>query len=123
VAGFYVVTVGAALEQATHALREADRYRDYLLLHGLGVELTEALAEYWHARMRRELALKEGEGGGERYGFGYAACPDLEAQRTLFALLRPEAIGVTLTETMQMVPEMSTSAIVVHHPQACYFAI
>ena len=96
--------------------------------------MTDALAEYWHGVMRREM----GVGGtqaqnalgavtqnyqGSRYGFGYPACPDLEAHKPLFAFLKPEAIGITLTENMQMVPEQTTSAIVAHHPQAKYFAV
>ena len=98
------------------------------------MELTDALAEYWHEEMRRELGIggekPAGSSGyvvqeyrGSRYGFGYPACPDLDAHRDVFALLEPEAIGVTLTESMEMVPEQSTSAIVVHHPQAKYFAV
>jgi 5-methyltetrahydrofolate--homocysteine methyltransferase len=129
VAGFYVATIGDAFGRAAEALRTGGRYRDWLLMHGLGVELAEALAEHQHARMRRELGIGRprsadgAEGAGVRYAFGFAACPGIEAHRTLFALLRPERIGVTLTETMQMAPGPSTSAIVVHHPQACYFAI
>ena len=134
VAGFFVVSIGEALDRATHELYRENRYHDYLMLHGFGVEVTDALAEYWHAVMRRELGIAgcepsamEGyvtqEYQGSRFGFGYPACPDLEAHRPLFALLRPEAVGVTLTETMQMVPEQSTSAIIAHHPQAKYFAV
>jgi len=131
--GFFVVTIGAVLAEKTRALYEADSYHDYLMLHGLGVELTDALAEYWHERMRIELGLQQTAGDpaayvaqgyrGSRYGFGYPSCPDLEAHRPLFALLRPEEIGVVLTESCEMVPEMTTSAIVVHHPQAKYFAV
>jgi 5-methyltetrahydrofolate--homocysteine methyltransferase len=98
------------------------------------VEITDALAEYWHAVMRREMGVAEDEPEtvtgfvsqqyrGSRYGFGYPACPDLGAHRPLFALLQPEEIGVTLTDNMEMVPEQSTSAIVAHHPQAKYFAV
>jgi 5-methyltetrahydrofolate--homocysteine methyltransferase len=98
------------------------------------VEVTDALAEHWHAVMRRELGIAGSEPTGvagfvtqayqgSRYGFGYPSCPDLEAHRPVFAMLRPEALGVTLTENMQMVPEMSTSAIVAHHPQAKYFSV
>ena len=104
------------------------------MLHALSVELTDALAEYWHEVMRRELGIAEqkpsGPAGyvvqeyqGSRYGFGYPACPDLTAHRPVFELLRPETIGVTLTDIMEMVPEQTTSAIVAHHPQAKYFAI
>jgi 5-methyltetrahydrofolate--homocysteine methyltransferase len=134
IAGFFVATIGERFGQATRELFEANRYHDYLMLHALSVELTDALAEHWHEMMRRELGIAEQkpsgmegyvvqEYQGSRYGFGYPACPDLEAHRPVFELLRPEAIGVTLTETMEMVPEQTTSAIVAHHPQAKYFAI
>jgi 5-methyltetrahydrofolate--homocysteine methyltransferase len=134
ITGFFVATVGDRFGQATRELFEANRYHDYLMLHALSVELTDALAEYWHEVMRRELRIAEqkpsGPEGyvvqeyqGSRYGFGYPACPDLTAHRPVFELLRPEAIGVTLTETMEMVPEQTTSAILAHHPQAKYFAI
>ncbi len=134
VAGFFVVTTGEALDREAHALYGADRYRDYLMTHGFGVEVTDALAEYWHARMRRELGIAGSEPAdlngyvtqgyqGSRFGFGYPACPELEAHRPVFELLRPERIGVTLSETLQMVPEQTTSAIVAHHPQAKYFAV
>ncbi len=134
VAGFFVVSIGAAIDQEAHRLYAENRYHDYLMLHGFGVEVTDALAEYWHAVMRRELGIAQSEPPdmsgfvtqnyqGSRFGFGYPACPDMEAHRPVFALLRPEAIGVTLTETMQMVPEQSTSAIIAHHPQAKYFAV
>ncbi len=133
-AGFFVVTVGAEIDRAIHELYDANRYHDYLMLHGFSVELTDALAELWHEVMRRELGIDAHrpatvsgyatqEYQGSRYGFGYPACPDLEAHRAVFALLEPEAIGVTLTESMQMVPEQTTSAIVAHHPQAKYFAV
>ncbi len=131
--GFFVVTIGSKLAEKTRELYEADSYHDYLMLHGLGVELTDALAEYWHEQMRIEMGIQQQSADplayvaqgytGSRYGFGYPACPDLEAHRPLFALLQPEEIGVTLTESFEMVPEMSTSAIVVHHPQAKYFAV
>ncbi len=133
IAAFFVVTIGPRFAEETARLYEANAYHDYLMLHGLGVEITDALAEYWHAQMRREWGIGEGSTPvtgmitqsyqGSRYGFGYPACPDLEAQRPLFALLKPEAIGISLTENMLMVPEQSTSAIIVHHPQAKYFAV
>lgn len=133
-AGFFIVTVGDTIDRAIHELFAANRYHDYLMLHGFSVELTDALAEHWHEVMRRELGIDAHrpasvsgyatqEYQGSRYGFGYPACPDLDAHRAVFALLRPEAIGVTLTENMQMVPEQTTSAIVAHHPQAKYFAV
>ena len=134
VTGFFVATIGERFGQAARELFEANRYHDYLMLHGFGVELTDALAEYWHEVMRREIGIAgqmpsgpEGyvvqEYQGSRYGFGYPACPDLSAHLPVFELIRPDEIGVTLTETMEMVPEQTTSAIVAHHPQAKYFAV
>ncbi|MFO7578294.1 MAG: dihydropteroate synthase [Pelovirga sp.] len=131
--GFFVVTIGDRLAEITRQLYAADNYHDYLMLHGLGVELTDALAEYWHERMRVEMGIQLGQTDinayvaqgyqGSRYGFGYPSCPDLGAHEALFALLRPELIGVSLTESYEMVPEMTTSAIVAYHPQAKYFAV
>jgi 5-methyltetrahydrofolate--homocysteine methyltransferase len=133
VVAFTVVTMGEAASRATAQLFEADAYRDYLELHGLSVQLTEALAEYWHARIREELGLaafdstdmdyliaKQGY-RGSRYSFGYPACPDLEQQVQLMELLVPERIGVVLSEEFQLHPEQSTSAIIAHHPEAKYF--
>ena len=131
--GFFVVTIGDKLAVKTQELYAADSYHDYLMLHGLGVELTDALAEYWHEQMRIEMGIQAERGDmeayvaqgyqGSRYGFGYPACPDLGAHVPLFELLSPQDIGVSLTESFEMVPEMTTSAIVVHHPQAKYFAV
>ncbi|SEA14846.1 methionine synthase (B12-dependent) [Desulfuromusa kysingii] len=131
--GFFVVTIGDQLALRTKELYEADSYHDYLMIHGLGVELTDALAEYWHEQMRVEMGIQQERGSmeayvaqgyqGSRYGFGYPACPDMSAHQPLFELLKPEEMGVSLTESFEMVPEMSTSAIVAHHPQAKYFAI
>lgn len=131
--GFFVVTIGDKLAQRTQQLYAEDSYHDYLMLHGLGVELTDALAEYWHEQMRVELGLQKQRGAeegyiaqsyqGSRYGFGYPACPDLAAHDVLFKLLKPERIGVGLTESYEMVPEMTTSALIAHHPQAKYFAV
>jgi 5-methyltetrahydrofolate--homocysteine methyltransferase len=128
-----VVTMGNAASRATARLFEEDAYRDYLELHGLSVQLTEALAEYWHSRVRAELGFgdederdmdilisKQGY-RGSRYSFGYPACPDLELQVGLFGLLTPQRIGVELSEEFQIHPEQSTSAIIVHHPEAKYF--
>ncbi len=134
VAGFFVVTIGEQMGLETARLFEADAYHDYLMLHGFSVEATDALAEYWHSVMRREMGISGDETGdvaaavrqgyqGSRYGFGYPACPDLDIHQPLFAFLKPERIGISLTENMQMVPEQTTSAIVVHHPQAKYFAV
>ncbi len=134
VAGFFVVTIGETIDRQIHDLYTANAYHDYLMLHGFSVEVTDALAEYWHERMREELGVgthrpKNLSGyvvqdyQGSRYGFGYPSCPDLGAHGPVFTMLKPETIGVTLTENFQMVPEQSTSAIVVHHPQAKYFAV
>ncbi|MBL8928903.1 MAG: methionine synthase [Kineosporiaceae bacterium] len=132
VIAFQLVTMGSRVAEATADLFAADAYRDYLELHGLSVQLTEALAEYWHARVRAELGLGEQDDPelagilrqgyrGSRYSFGYPACPDLEDRSTLVALLRPERIGVKLSEELQLHPEQSTDAMVVHHPEAKYF--
>ena len=134
VAGFFVVSIGAKIGEEITKLYQADAYHEYLMLHGFSVEITDALAEYWHWIMRRELSLGGEEQGdvygavtqeyqGSRYGFGYPSCPDLDAHEPLFAFLKPEGIGISLTENMQMVPEQTTSAIVAHHPQAKYFAV
>ncbi|MBI5574832.1 MAG: methionine synthase [Deltaproteobacteria bacterium] len=134
VVAFFVVTVGERIGEAAHELFSADRYHDYLMLHAFGVEAADALAEYWHERIRAELGIggrkPSGPAGyivqeyqGSRYGFGYPSCPDLSAHKGVFDLLDPGAIGVTLTETMEMVPEHTTSAIIAHHPQAKYFAV
>ena len=131
VIAFQLVTMGSAVSQATAELFAGDSYRDYLELHGLSVQLTEALAEYWHARVRAELGLA-GDGGrdemirdqayrGSRYSFGYPACPDLADRAKLVDLLDPQRIGVTLSEELQLHPEQSTDALVVHHPEAKYF--
>ncbi|MEU3727668.1 vitamin B12 dependent-methionine synthase activation domain-containing protein, partial [Streptomyces sp. NPDC031705] len=132
VVGLQVVTVGSRIGKATAKLFEANAYRDYLELHGLSVQLAEALAEYWHARVRAEL----GFGGedpdkvedmfdlkyrGARFSLGYGACPDLEDRAKIADLLRPERIGVHLSEEFQLHPEQSTDAIVVHHPDVTYF--
>ncbi|CAB4668223.1 unannotated protein [freshwater metagenome] len=133
VVAFHIVTMGEAASRATAKLFEADNYRDYLELHGLSVQLTEALAEYWHARTREELGLQAEDNPdmetliakqgyrGSRYSFGYPACPDLDQQVQLMELLKPDRIGVELSEEFQLHPEQSTSAIIVHHPEAKYF--
>ena len=129
---FQIVTMGSAVSEATGTLFAANHYREYLELHGLSVQLTEALAEHWHARVREELnyrgedapelqAILDQGYRGSRYSFGYPACPDLEQQIQLCQLLEPERIGVELSEGFQLHPEQSTSAIIVHHPEAKYF--
>ncbi|HUW15476.1 MAG TPA: methionine synthase, partial [Actinomycetes bacterium] len=132
VVAFHVVTMGQRISEAAAELFAKNAYRDYVELHGLSVQLTEALAEYWHARVREELHLgaEDGDGldqilrqeyRGSRYSFGYPACPELEDQAVLVDLLHPERVGVTLSEEFQLHPEQSTSALVVHHPEAKYF--
>ncbi|MYR22690.1 vitamin B12 dependent-methionine synthase activation domain-containing protein, partial [Streptomyces sp. SID6137] len=132
VVGFQVVTVGSRIGEETAKLFEANAYRDYLELHGLSVQLAEALAEYWHARVRTELGISAADPAsmagmfrteyqGCRYSFGYPACPDLEDRAKIAALLEPERIGVHLSEEFQLHPEQSTDALVVHHPEAGYF--
>ncbi len=129
---FHVVTMGRAASDATAKLFDANRYREYLELHGVTVEMAEALAEYWHQRIRQELRIADQDAEqmealfdlgyrGARYSFGYPACPDLEQQSKIFELLDPGRIGVELSEEYQLHPEQSTSAIIVHHPEAMYF--
>jgi len=133
VVGFQLVTVGTKLSAATAELFAKDAYRDYLELHGLSVQLTEALAEYWHGRVREELGLAQFDPPeldgilkvgyrGCRYSFGYPACPDLDDRAKVVRLLRPERIGVVLSEEFQLVPEQSTDALIAHHPEARYFS-
>jgi 5-methyltetrahydrofolate--homocysteine methyltransferase len=130
----HVVTVGRKASEHSKRLYAADNYKDYLYFHGLSVESAEALAELWHKRIREELGIAAKDAAeikklfsqgyqGSRYSFGYPACPNLEDQAKLFELLQPERIGVTLTEEYQMEPEQSTSAIIVHHPDARYFNV
>jgi 5-methyltetrahydrofolate--homocysteine methyltransferase len=133
VVAFQLVTVGSRISEVTAELFASDSYRDYLELHGLSVQLTEALAEMWHGRIREELGFAQETSGevsevlahqayrGSRYSFGYPACPDLEDRAKIVELLAPERIGVSLSEGFQLVPEQATDAIVVHHPQAKYF--
>ncbi|GGT41846.1 methionine synthase [Streptomyces purpureus] len=132
VVGLQVVTVGSKIGEATAKLFEADSYRDYLELHGLSVQLAEALAEYWHARVRAELGFAGEDPAdvedmfalkyrGARFSLGYGACPDLEDRAKIAEMLQPERIGVHLSEEFQLHPEQSTDAIVIHHPEAKYF--
>ncbi len=134
VVGFQIVTVGSAVSERERALFASGDYQEYLFTHGMGVETAEALAEYWHLQMRRELGIDDQEPDdmrllfsaryhGARYSFGYPACPNLEDQTKLFELLRPEEVGLELTEEFMLSPEQSTSAILVHHPGAKYFNV
>jgi 5-methyltetrahydrofolate--homocysteine methyltransferase len=128
------VTVGQHASEVAREWFSRDRYQDYLYLHGFSVEITEALAEYVHKRIRHELGfgaddapdmhdlLKQGY-RGSRYSFGYPACPNLGDQRKILELLGAERIGVSLGEGDQLHPEQSTSALVILHPQAKYFSV
>ncbi|GAA2994008.1 methionine synthase [Kitasatospora sp. NPDC006786] len=132
VVGLQVVTMGNRISEAANELFAGNSYRDYLELHGLSVQLAEALAEFWHARVRYELGFS-GEDPqdvkdmfalkyrGARFSLGYGACPELEDRAKIADLLRPERIGVVLSEEFQLHPEQSTDAIVIHHPEAKYF--
>jgi len=134
VIGLTCVTVGSQISEVAKGLFEGDNYSEYLYLHGFGVESAEALAELWHKRMRQELGIG-GEDSpkirdlftqkyrGSRYSFGYPACPEMSDQEKLFRLLDPGRIGCVLTENWQIDPEQSTSALVVHHPEAKYFNV
>ncbi|MFD7459990.1 MULTISPECIES: methionine synthase [unclassified Streptomyces] len=132
VVGLQVVTVGSRIGEETAKLFASDSYRDYLELHGLSVQLAEALAEYWHARVRSELGFAGEDPAaiedmfalkyrGARFSLGYGACPNLEDRGKIADLLQPERIGVQLSEEFQLHPEQSTDAIVIHHPEAKYF--
>ncbi len=131
-AGFSVVTMGEVASEHSAKLFAGDRYQEYLFFHGLSVEMAEALAEYWHRRMREEWGFADEDGPslaglfrqqyrGSRYSWGYPACPDLEDQAKVADLLDIGRIGVTVSEEFQLHPEQTTSAIVVHHPEAKYF--
>jgi 5-methyltetrahydrofolate--homocysteine methyltransferase len=134
----HLVTMGQPIADYANELFAKDAYRDYLEVHGLGVQLTEALAEYWHRRIREELVFPAGEAvaaedpddveeffklgyRGARYSLGYGACPNLEDRTKIVELLEPGRIGVQLSEELQLHPEQSTDALVAHHPEAKYF--
>ncbi|HWE88587.1 MAG TPA: methionine synthase [Pseudonocardiaceae bacterium] len=138
VVAFQLVTMGQPIADHAQHLFDSDAYRDYLEVHGLGVQLTEALAEYWHRRVREELRFPGGRAvaaedpdsveeffslgyRGARFSLGYGACPNLDDRAKIVDLLEPERIGVKLSEESQLHPEQSTDAIVVHHPEAKYF--
>jgi 5-methyltetrahydrofolate--homocysteine methyltransferase len=134
VVAFHLVTVGRRASEYSAELFKSDNYADYLYFHGLSVESAEALAELWHQKIRQELGIGGQDSPvltelfhqayqGSRFSFGYPACPDLEDQAKLFELLQPARIDVELSEEFQLEPEQSTSAIIVHHPEAKYFSI
>jgi 5-methyltetrahydrofolate--homocysteine methyltransferase len=134
VVAFDLVTVGRRASEYSQELFKRDNYADYLYFHGLSVESAEALAEYWHKHIRLELGIADEDSKdlnklfrqgyqGSRFSFGYPACPNLEDQTKLFELLDPSRIDVELSEEFQLEPEQSTSAIIIHHPEARYFSI
>jgi 5-methyltetrahydrofolate--homocysteine methyltransferase len=131
-ASFMLVTMGNRVSERAHQLFSENRYTDYLMLHGLGVEMAEALAEMWHKRIRAELGFVDEDGPtltglfrqkyrGGRYSWGYPACPDLTDNAKVAALLESERIGVSVSEGFQLHPEQTTDAIICHHPKAKYF--
>ncbi|WP_415640913.1 vitamin B12 dependent-methionine synthase activation domain-containing protein, partial [Skermania piniformis] len=128
-----LVTMGQPIADFANELFAANSYRDYLEVHGIGVQLTEALAEYWHKRVRADLGIAGDDPAdvaeyfklgyrGARFSFGYAACPDLDDRAALVEFLGADRIGVTLSEELQLHPEQSTDAFVLHHPEAKYFS-
>ena len=133
VVALQLVTVGPRISQATGELFAKNAYREYLELHGLSVQLAEALAEYWHARIRDAMGIGGADPAGLdgilrvgyqgcRYSFGYPACPNLEDRAKMMRLLAPDRIGVSLSEEFQLAPEQSTDALIMHHPEAKYFS-
>ena len=133
IVGFMIVTLHKGLEAENIKLLAKDKYQDYFLLHGFAVELTDALAEYWHAWMRNEMGFADAKLSpqdyvvqkyrGSRYGFGYPACPDLSMNKTVCDLVHADTIDVSVTENYMLVPEVSTSALIAHHPKAKYFKV
>lgn len=134
VLGVQIVTVGREATEHCQRLFESGNYTDYLYLHGFSVEMAEALAEYWHKRVRTEWGIAAQDATdvkrlfaqgyqGSRYSFGYPACPNLEDQTLIMQLLEPEKIGITLSDEFMLEPEQSTSAIIVHHSEARYFDV
>jgi 5-methyltetrahydrofolate--homocysteine methyltransferase len=125
---------GSKIEEVTSKLFAANQYRDYYELNGLVMQLTEALAEFWHARIRSELGFASEEPKdkaglfkldyrGARFSLGYPACPDMEDRRKVTELLKPERMGVVLSDELMLHPEQSTDAFVFHHPEAKYFKV
>jgi 5-methyltetrahydrofolate--homocysteine methyltransferase len=133
-AAFHIVSAGARVSERTAELFEADAYAEYLKVHGIGVEMAEALAEYWHHRIREEWGFADEDGPtltglfrqqyrGSRYSWGYPACPDLEDNERVAELLGADRLGIEVSEETgyQYQPEQTTSALICHHPQAKYF--
>jgi 5-methyltetrahydrofolate--homocysteine methyltransferase len=134
VVAFTAVTVGEQASLETARLFREDRYQEYLYVHGISVEMAEALAEYVHLRVRADLGISSDDAAttaelvkqryrGRRFSPGYPACPELSDQEKIFRLLEPERIGLRLNEEHQLEPEQSTTALIAHHPQAVYFTI
>jgi 5-methyltetrahydrofolate--homocysteine methyltransferase len=134
VVAFQLVTVGSVASEYSKRLYKSNNYKDYLYFHGLSVESAEALAELWHKRIREELGIASKDAPeikrlfsqgyqGSRYSFGYPACPNLEDQAKMFKLIDARRIGVKLSDGFQLEPEQSTSAIIIHHPEARYFTV
>ena len=134
VVAFHLVTMGKTASEYSKKLFDSNEYKEYLYFHGLSVESAEALAELWHKKIREELGITGNDSPeikrlfsqgyqGSRFSFGYPACPNLEDHVKLFDLLKPERIGVTMTDEFMLNPEQSTDAIIVHHPEARYFNI
>ena len=134
VVAFHLVTMGKAATEYSKKLFDSNEYKEYLYFHGLSVESAEALAELWHKKVREELGIAGKDSAeikrlfsqgyqGSRFSFGYPACPNLEDHKKLFELLKPERIGVTMTDGFMLNPEQSTDAIIIHHPEARYFNI
>lgn len=129
-----LVTAGSNVDSVTAKLFAENKYRDYMELNGLTMQLTEALAEYWHSRIRAEFGVGAEDPSdvagmfkleyrGARFSLGYPACPEMEDRRKVVELLKPERMGVVLSEELQLHPEQSTDAFVFHHPQAKYFSV
>jgi 5-methyltetrahydrofolate--homocysteine methyltransferase len=128
------VSAGNKISEYEKKLYDEGKFNEYYQVHGLGVELAEALAEIAHKQIRLDLNISDGEGHtlsdvqmskyqGSRYSFGYPACPNLELNEPLFRLLKPEEFGITLSETHQIHPEQSTSALITYHPSATYYQV
>lgn len=129
-----LVTAGAKVDSHTAKLFKENAYREYMELNGLAMQLTEALAEYWHSRIRAELGFESEEPDevagyfdlkyrGARFSLGYPACPEMEDRKKVVELLKPERLGIVLSEELQLHPEQSTDAFVFHHPEAKYFSV
>ena len=134
VVALQLVTAGSHVDEVTAKMFAENKYRDYMELNGLTMQLTEALAEYWHSRIRSEFGVGDEDPSdvagmfkleyrGARFSLGYPACPEMEDRRKVVELLQPERMGVVLSEELQLHPEQSTDAFVFHHPEAKYFSV